>query len=114
LAAFRHCDNVLAASDIADIRAYDLLVSRPIATRVNGHRGVRLYCRKALNAPAPEGLAPGSPFGPVVTALILHLPITQAGGFEVLLSATPVFRVIADTRATAVMTEFLKGRRPET
>jgi transposase len=180
LAACPHCDHVLGAADMSDIHAYDhidLPVIRPIVTRVNRHRGVCPCCHKAVAAPAPEGLEPGSPFGPGIAALVLHLHITQAVGFErlsrlmaevfglsisegaianmlaraqaplvaaadaiaaavraspvvasdetstrvrgktcwqwVLLSTTAIYHVIADTRAAAVVTEFLQGRRPE-
>jgi len=33
-------------------------------------------------SPVPDGFEPGSPFGPGVCALILHLHITQAISFE--------------------------------
>ncbi len=85
LAACPHCDHALAAADMGDIYAYDhidLPVIRPVVTRVNRHRGVCPCCRKAVAAPAPEGLEPGSPFGPGIGALILHLHITQAVSFE--------------------------------
>ncbi len=180
LAACPHCDHALAAADMADIHAYDhidLPVIRPIVTRVNRHRGVCPCCHKAVAAPAPEGQEPGSPFGPGIASLVLHLHITQAVGFErlsrlmaevfglsisegaianmlaraqaplvaaadaiaaavraspvvasdetstrvrgktcwqwVLLSTTAIYHVIADTRAAAVVTDFLQGRRPE-
>jgi hypothetical protein len=51
----------------------DLPPIRPIVTPC---------CRKAVGAPAPEGFEPGSPFGPGIGALILHLHITQAVSFE--------------------------------
>jgi hypothetical protein len=35
-----------------------------------------------LSAPAPEGFEPGSPFGPGIEAVIIHLNITQAVSFE--------------------------------
>lgn len=55
---------------------------RPIVTRINRHRGVCPGCRKAVSAPAPDGFEPGSPFGPSIEAIILHLHITQAISFE--------------------------------
>ena len=39
-------------------------------------------CRKRVAASAPEGFEPGSPFGPGLCALIIHLHVTQAIGFE--------------------------------
>ena len=85
LAACPHCDQELAPADLADIHAYDHLdlpPIRPIVTRINRHRGVCPCCRKAVSTPAPEGFEPGSPFGPGIAALILHLHITQAVSFE--------------------------------
>ncbi len=85
LAACPHCDHALSAADMTDIHAYDhidLPPIRPIVTRINRHRGVCPCCRRAVSAPAPEGFEPGSPFGPGVAALILHLHVTQAVSFE--------------------------------
>lgn len=85
LAACPHCDHVLGAADLTDIHAYDHLdlpPIRPVIIRINRHRGVCPFCRKQVSAPVPEGFEPGSPFGPGVEALILHLRITQAISFE--------------------------------
>jgi transposase len=85
LAACPHCDHALDAADMIDIHAYDhidLPPIHPIVTRINRHRGVCPCCRRAVSAPAPEGFEPGSPFGPGVAALILHLHVTQAVSFE--------------------------------
>ncbi len=85
LAACPHCDHALGPADLSDIHAYDhidLPPIRPIVTRINRHRGVCPCCRKPVSAPAPEGFEPGSPFGPGIAALILHLHITQAVSFE--------------------------------
>jgi transposase len=85
LAACPHCDYALGPADIADIHAYDhfdLPPIQPIVTRINRHRGVCPCCRKNVAAPAPAGFAPGSPFGPGIEAMIIHLHITQAISFE--------------------------------
>jgi transposase len=85
LPACPHCDHALAPADMTEVHAYDhidLPPIRPIITRINRHRGVCPCCRKAVSAPAPEGFEPGSPFGPGVEALIIHLHITQAVSFE--------------------------------
>jgi transposase len=85
LAACPHCDHALTPTDIADIHAYghiDLPPIRPIVTHIHRHSGTCPYCRKAVSAPAPVGFEPGSPFGPGICALILHLHITQAVSFE--------------------------------
>ncbi len=85
LSACPHCDHALGPADMSDIHAYDhidLPPIRPIVTRINRHCGVCPCCRKPVSAPAPEGFEPGSPFGPGIVALILHLHITQAVSFE--------------------------------
>jgi transposase len=85
LAACPHCAHALGPADQPEIHAYDhidLPPIRPFVTRINRHSGVCPCCRKHVTAPAPEGLEPGSPFGPGLCALILHLHITQAISFE--------------------------------
>lgn len=80
-----HCAHDLTAADQAGFQAYDhidLPPIRPVVTRVHRHRGTCPGCRRNFSAPAPEGMAPGSPFGPGIAALILHLHVTQAIGFE--------------------------------
>jgi transposase len=85
LAACPHCDHALGPADMSDIHAYDhvdLPPIRPIVTRIHRRRGVCPCCRKHVSAPAPEGFEPGSPFGPGIEAMILHMHITQAISFE--------------------------------
>jgi transposase len=85
LAACPHCDHALSPADMTDIHAYDhidLPPIRPIVTRINCHRGVCPCCRQSVSVSAPEGFEPGSPFGPGIAALIIHLHITQAVSFE--------------------------------
>jgi transposase len=80
-----HCDHALIAEDQPAFHAYDhveLPPIRPVVTRIHRHRGVCPCCRRGFSAPAPDGMAPGSPFGPGLAALILHLHVTQAIGFE--------------------------------
>jgi len=70
---------------MADVHAYDhidLPPIRPIVARINRHSFVCPCCHEHVTAPAPEGFEPGSPFGPGIEALILHLRITQAISFE--------------------------------
>lgn len=55
---------------------------KPVVTRIHRHRGTCPCCRRGIAAPAPAGMAPGSPFGPGLAALILHLHVTQAISFE--------------------------------
>ena len=85
LAACPHCEHALGPADQPEIHAYDhidLPPIRPFVTRINRHSGVCPCCRKPVSASAPEGLEHGSPFGPGLCALILHLHITQAISFE--------------------------------
>ena len=85
LAACPHCDHALGPEDMTDFHAYDhidLPPIRPVVTRINRHSGVCPCCHEHVTAPAPEGFEPGSPFGPGIEALILHLRITQAISFE--------------------------------
>jgi transposase len=85
LATCPHCDHALSPDDLTDIHAYDhidLPPICPIVTRINRHRGVCPCCRQPVSASAPEGFEPGSPFGPGIEALIIHLHITQAVSFE--------------------------------
>src|SRR5712671_765323 len=80
-----HCEHALTTADQFGFHAYDhieLPPIRPVITRIHRHRGVCPSCRRGFSAPAPEGMGSGSPFGPDLTALILHLHVTQAIGFE--------------------------------
>ncbi len=80
-----HCQHGLTPSDQPDAHAYDhveLPPIRPLVTRINRHRGTCPCCRKGFSAPVPEGLEPGSPFGPGLSSLIVHLHVTQAISFE--------------------------------
>jgi transposase len=80
-----HCAQALAPSDQPGFHAYDhveLPPIRPVVTRIHRHRGTCSRCRRAFSAPPPAGMAPGSPFGPALCALLLHLHVTQAIGFE--------------------------------
>lgn len=84
-AACPHCNHALCAVDQSEFHAYDhidLPPIKPVVTRVHRHRGICPCCRRGFSAPVPEGMAPGSPFGPGLAALILHLHVTQAISFE--------------------------------
>jgi len=85
LAACPYCASALGPADQPDLHAYDhidLPPISPVVTRINRHRGVCPCCRKRVAAPVPDGFEPGSPFGPGLCALIIHLHVTQAIGFE--------------------------------
>src|ERR1700739_1160166 len=84
-----HCERALTPADQVGFHAYDhieLPLIRPVITRIHRHRGGCPGCRRGFSAPPPAGMSPGSPFGPDLTALILHLHlhlhVTQAIGFE--------------------------------
>jgi transposase len=80
-----HCAQALSAADQPAFHAYDhidLPPIKPVVTRIHRHRGTCPCCRRSFSAPAPDGMAPGSPFGPGLAALIVHLHVTQAIGFE--------------------------------
>src|SRR6266571_4423140 len=80
-----HCEHPLTLADQFGLHAYDhieLPPLRPVITRIHRHRGVCPSCRRGFSAPPPSGMPPGSPFGPDLIALILHLHVTQAIGFE--------------------------------
>jgi len=80
-----HCDHRLSDADQEQVHAYDhveLPPVRPVTTRVHLHRGVCPCCGKRFVAPAPEGMEPGSPFGPHVVALVLYLHVVHAISFK--------------------------------
>ena len=80
-----HCDQALSAADQDEFHAYDhieLPPIKPVVTRIHRHRGTCPGCRRGFSAPVPDGMAPGSPFGPGLAALVLHLHVTQAISFE--------------------------------
>jgi transposase len=105
LAACPHCAHAFGPTDLADVHAYDhidLPPLRPIVTRIRRHRGVCPCCQKRVAAPAPEGFDVGSPFGPGLSALIIHLHVTQAIGFQRLVRLmTEVFGVTISEGAIA-------------
>jgi len=79
-----HCEHALTAADQVGFHAYDHIALppiRPVITRIHRHRGVCPGCRRGFSAP-PPGMPPGSPFGSDLVALIVHLHVTQAIGFE--------------------------------
>ena len=85
LAACPHCAHPLGPADQADIHVYDHVEVPPITpviTRINRHHGTCPCCHRHVAAPAPEGFELGSPFGPGLRALIIHLHVTQAISFE--------------------------------
>lgn len=107
---------------------------RPMVTRIHRHRGICPCCRRPVTAPASAGFDPDSPFGAGIIALVLHLHVTQAVGFERLsrlmrevfgltISEGALANMLARARApllaavvpiaAAVVTQFLHAARPE-
>jgi transposase len=83
--ACQHCGaNVSSAPQIA-CEAYDhveIPEIKPDITRVTLFGGTCPCCAKRFKAPPPQGLEPGSPFGPNLRALVVYLRFTQGISFE--------------------------------
>lgn len=80
-----NCAAALSQEDQRKVHAYDHIEMppiKPVTTRVHVHSGVCPCCEVAFTATAPEGMEPGSPFGPGIQALLIHLHVTQAISFE--------------------------------
>ena len=80
-----HCRADVSAVPQAAIHAYDRIEIPeivPDVTRVTLHGGVCPCCARRFKAAAPEGLEPGSPFGPNLRAFVLYLRFAQAIPFE--------------------------------
>lgn len=79
-----HCRGDLAEAAPAPRESYDhveLPPIRPEVTRVILMGGTCPHCARAFKAAAPEDMPPGSPFGPNLRALALHLRFSQNIGF---------------------------------
>ena len=80
-----HCRGDLAAAAQAPCASYDHIEIPPIrpeVTRVTLMGGTCPHCARAFKAAAPADMAPGSPFGPNLRALALHLRFSQGIGFD--------------------------------
>jgi transposase len=80
-----HCAGDLAAAAQAPSASYDhveIPPIRPEVTRVTLMGGTCPHCARAFKAAAPADMAPGSPFGPNLRALALHLRFSQGIGFD--------------------------------
>lgn len=80
-----HCQAALERDEQAARHSYDRIEIpkiTPDVTRVTLFGGTCPCCRKRFTADAPEGLEPGSPFGPHLRALVLYLHQVQAIPFE--------------------------------
>lgn len=80
-----HCRGDLAAAAQTPCESYDhveIPPIRPEVTRVMLMGGTCPHCARTFKAAAPEDMAPGSPFGPNLRALALHLRFSQGIGFD--------------------------------
>lgn len=80
-----HCRADVSQSPQLACEAYDRIEIpniKPDVTRVTLHGGVCPCCAHRFKAEPPEGLEPGSPFGPNLRAFIVYLRFTQGIGFE--------------------------------
>ena len=78
------CGAKLPAADQVLARAYDhveLPPIKPVTTRVNLHRADCPCCGNTITAEPPADMAPGSPFGPGIVALVNYLHGCQMVGY---------------------------------
>src|SRR5918911_1590760 len=136
------CGQPLGSADQPELaHAYDhidLPPIRPVITRVHLRRGSCPCCGAHVTAPPPRDMAPGSPFGPGIVALVTYLHVRHMvsyrrlvemlhGLFGLALSegaianmlaraATPFAaeaeRIETEVRR-AVVADFLQGAAPE-
>jgi transposase len=84
-AACQHCGTDVSGRPQFTCEAYDHIEIPPIqpeVTRVTLHGGVCPCCARKFKAAPPEGMKPGSPFGPNLCALVIYLRFTHGIGFE--------------------------------
>jgi transposase len=108
-----HCAHALTAADQTGVFAYDHIdipPIKPVVTRIHLHRGQCPCCARKFTAPAPEGMAPGSPFGLNIDALIIHLHMTQMIGFERL--STLMAEMFGLVISEGAIANILKRARP--
>ena len=81
----QHCGIDVSGAPQTACQAYDRIELPKIApdvTRVTLYGGTCPGCAKHFKAAPPQGLEPGSPFGPNLRALALYLRFTHAISFE--------------------------------
>lgn len=81
----RHCAADVSAVAQTARESYDRIdipEITPDVTRVVLHGGICPCCARRFKAAAPQGLEPGSPFGPNLKALLLYLRAAHAVSFE--------------------------------
>ena len=80
-----HCAADVSGAAQGALERYDrieLPEIKPDVTRVVLHGGTCPCCARRFKATPPEGLEPGSPFGPNLRAFVLYLRVTHAISFE--------------------------------
>ena len=81
----QHCAADVSAVAQTALQSYDRIEIpeiKPDVTRVTLHGGVCPCCAKRFKAAAPQGLEPGSPFGPNLRAFAIYLRASHAVSFE--------------------------------
>src|SRR5512143_838232 len=79
--ACAHCQAALDDADQVLHARYDkidLPPVRPVVTRVERYAGRCRCCGQTTLAPVPDGLEPGTPFGPSILTLALYLRFVHA------------------------------------
>jgi transposase len=83
--ACQHCGADVSSVPQIICQAYDhieIAEIKPDITRVTLSGGTCPCCARRFKAPPPQGLEPGSPFGPNLRALVIYLRFTQGISFE--------------------------------
>jgi transposase len=80
-----HCRTAIGEGEQYLVERYDrieLPKVKPVVTRVERHGGPCPGCGAQVVAPVPQGLEPGSPFGPGIVALAVYLRYVHAIGYQ--------------------------------
>jgi transposase len=80
-----HCQHDVSKEEQTDGLTYDHVeIPRiePIVTQITLQTGVCPCCNKPFRAKAPDGMSPGSPFGPNLRAHAMYLRYAHCIGFE--------------------------------
>ena len=81
----QHCAADVSAVAQTAMQSYDRIEIpeiKPEVTRVTLHGGLCPCCAKRFKAVPPQGLEPGSPFGPNLRALAIYLRASHAVSYE--------------------------------
>ena len=81
----QHCAADVSAVTQTALQSYDRIEIpeiKPDVTRVTLHGGICPCCARRFKARPPQGLEPGSPFGPNLRAFAIYLRASHAVSFE--------------------------------